>query len=144
MFLFTTVLKVELNHLESEAKQKWGESMFAVPYPEETAIIQITHGEEVLTEVTPTTKLLHDAIDLIPNYGFINNPEQRRNALHNKIDAVEKMLKGKNKQGVRNKLEMDIKDKLEKWLITYEKENVLQYSKEEIIELVNDLIRQLS
>lgn len=97
-----------------------------------------------MTEVTPTTELIHDAIDLIPSYGFIKNAEQRRNALHNKVDAVEKMLKGKNKQGAKNKLENDIKDKLEKWLITYEKENVLQYSKEEIIELVNNLIKRLN
>jgi len=36
--------------------------------------------------------LLHDAADSIPDYGFINSPEQLRKALHNKIDAVENML----------------------------------------------------
>lgn len=89
---------------------------FAIPYPEETSTIQITHEGEVLTEIMPTTKLLRDAIDLIPSYGFKDNSEQLRSALHNKVNAVEKMLEGKNKIGAKNKLENDVKDKLEKWL----------------------------
>lgn len=53
------------------------------------------------------------------------------------------MLEQKNKQGAKNKLQSDIKDKLEKWLIIYEKENSLQYSKEEILALVDDLEEDL-
>jgi len=53
--------------------------------------------------------LLHDAVDSIPDYGFINNPQQRRKALHNKIDAVENMLIADNFKGALEKLKHDIK-----------------------------------
>jgi len=52
------------------------------------------------------------------------------------------MLEEKDSEGAKNKLEEDIKDKLEKWLVVYEKENVLQFSKDEIIDLVDKLIER--
>lgn len=65
-----------------------------------------------MIEINPNSKLLHDAVDSIPDHGFINNPEQRRNALHNKINAVEKMIKEGNYKGAVNILEFDVRDKL--------------------------------
>lgn len=53
------------------------------------------------------------------------------------------MLDQKNKIAAKNKLEKYIKDKLDKWLIIYTKENSLQYSKKEIIELVDDIINTI-
>ena len=118
---------------------------FSVPYPANTSRVEIRHNEQMLVEMDPRGKLLHDAIDLIPDYGFVKNPEERRNALHHKIDAVEKILDTNNFQGAIHKLEHDIKDKLEKWLVdNYQKENLLQYKKDEMIDFVYQNIERLS
>lgn len=66
-----------------------------------------------MKELNPNTKLLHDAVDSIPEYGFKNNPEQRKKVLHNKIKAVEKMLEVNNTKGAVKKLEKDIRGKFE-------------------------------
>lgn len=116
-----------------------------IPYPEDTLKIRIQYQDQSPIEFNPTIKLLHDAIDLIPDHGFINNPDQRRNALYNKIEAVEKMLENNNIRGAKNKLEQDIKDKIEKWLIEdYQKEEPLQLSKSEIEELMDKIIERLN
>ena len=118
---------------------------FVIPYPETTSEIQIQYNGEILMEFNPNTKLLHDAVDSMPDYGFINNPEQRRNAFHNKIDAIEKMLEENNINGAVQKLEHDIKDKLEKWLVdSYQVENSLQFTKKEVLDLIEEIIARLS
>ncbi|MGB9631484.1 MAG: hypothetical protein ACPL09_05875, partial [Candidatus Methanodesulfokora sp.] len=74
----------------------------------------------------------------------VDNPEQRRKALHQKIDAVEKMLEHKDFKGAVEKLRNDIRDKIEKWLKEYDVENPLQLKKGEIIELIDEIIYRLS
>jgi len=114
----------------------------SLPYTPEIFRIEIKRGEEVIAELEPKSKLLRDAIDLIPDYGFVKNPEQHRNALHDKVNVVENMLRQRNTNGAVQKLEYDIKDKLEKWLFDeYQKEDLLQYSKKEILDLVNKIIQ---
>lgn len=118
---------------------------FVIPYPKTTSKIQIRYKEAILIDIDPNTKLLHDAINSIPNHGFINNSEQRHNTLHNKIEAVEKMITQGNFKGAMNKLEFDIKDKIEKWLVDdYQKENPEQLSKVEVTELIDGIIERLS
>jgi|Deesub1362A_J573_1020465.scaffolds.fasta_scaffold00529_3 hypothetical protein len=117
---------------------------FAIPYPMNTSKIRIMHGTETILELNPNTKLLHDAVDSIPDHGFKHNPRQLRKTLHNKIDEVEIKIEGDEITDAKNKLEHDIKDKLEKWLIDgYQKEDVLQLTKDEVIELVNEIISRL-
>jgi len=117
--------------------------VLAIPYPENTYKVQIKHNEKILTEINPNSKLLHDAVDLIPDHGFIDNPEQRRKALHNKINEVEIKIEEGDIIDAKNKLEFDIKDKLEKWLIDDYQKDTLQYSKDEIIDLVDEVIGRL-
>jgi hypothetical protein len=117
---------------------------FAIPYPENASKILINYKGKTLTEINPNTKLLHDAVDSIPDHGFVGQPWQRKKALHNKINALEKMLEKNNIKGARQKLEKDIKDKFEKWLLdNYQKENPAQLSKIEVIDLVNEIIQRL-
>jgi len=117
---------------------------FAIPYPENASKILINYKDETLIEINPNARLLHDAVDSIPDHGFVVQPWQRRKALHNKIDALEKMLEKNNINGAINKLEKDIKDKLEKWLLdNYEKEKPAQLSKIEVLDLVNEIIQRL-
>jgi hypothetical protein len=88
--------------------------------------------------------LLHDAVDSIPDYGFINNPEQRRKALHNKIDAVENMLAAGNFNGALEKLKHDIKPTMEKWLKDYTTETPLQLTKQQILHLIDQIIWRIN
>lgn len=115
---------------------------FSIPYPKEVFKVRILNGARVMAELNPNTKLLHDAVDLIPDYGFINNPEQKRKALHEKIEAVEKMLDVGDIKGAIQKLKHNIRDKIEKWLVDYEPEP-LQLSKDQILILIDEIIWRL-
>jgi hypothetical protein len=54
------------------------------------------------------------------------------------------MFEKNNIKGAIQKLEKDIKDKFEKWLLAnYQKENPAQLSKIEVIDLVNEIIQRL-
>jgi len=117
---------------------------FTIPFPDNVSKILIQYNNTVLLEINPNTKLLHDAVDSIPDYGFIDNPGQRRRALHNEIDALEKMLEEGKIKGAIEKLKEDIRDKLVKWLVDYKVENPLQLTKDEVISLVDEIIYRLS
>jgi hypothetical protein len=105
-----------------------------VSVPPDAAKIVIRYGDTTVA-FNPLTRLLHDAVDSIPDYGFINNPQQRRKALHNKIDAVENMLAAGNFKGALEKLKHDIKLTIEKWLKDYTTETPLKLTKQQILHL---------
>ena len=116
-----------------------GSFAFTIPYPMETAMIEIHRDEQVLIEVNPQSKTLRDAINGIPDNGYAKNPEERRNALLNKVAALEKMLESDNKKGALKKLNSDIKDKIQKWIVDYTSVNPLELSKEKIIQLIESV-----
>lgn len=121
-----------------------GAFAFAIPYPENTQELRILREGVLITDIVVTTQLLRDAVDAIPDFGFDKNPDQRRNTLHNKIDALEEQIRAGAFTGAVNKLQNDIRPSLERWLVgDYQKENVLQYSKEEILALVDEMIERL-
>ncbi len=80
----------------------------------------------------------------IPSFGFVNDPEQRRGALSNKLDAMEHMLQVNNTFGAAQKLKFDIRDKIEKWVVDYLPQNSLQLSKGFILNLLDRTISRLS
>lgn len=117
----------------------------AVHYPEGSVMLRIARGDQILVEFEVTASLLHSAIDRIPDSGFINNPNQRRNALHNKVDALAHEINAGNYRGAVQKLEHDIGPALERWLVDdYGIENASQYTKPEILHLVEELAGRLS
>ncbi|MEM2111895.1 MAG: hypothetical protein QXX08_08480, partial [Candidatus Bathyarchaeia archaeon] len=121
-----------------------GVFMLTIPYPEKALFLEIVHKGEKLLELDITTTLLHHAVDAIPDFGFVKNPDQRRNALHNKINEINEKIQSGDIESAVNKLQFDVKPKLEMWLIdNYQPEDVFQYSKAEIISLVNEMIERL-
>ncbi|MBU4341862.1 MAG: hypothetical protein KJ928_04645 [Candidatus Altiarchaeota archaeon] len=115
--------------------------VFPVYYPEDTSKILIQLNNETLLEVNPNIKLIRDAINLIPDHGFKKNPSQRRNALLNKIEAIEQMTLENNYDEAIDKLENDVKDKIDKWLVDdYEVEDPLQITKDQILDLIDEII----
>jgi len=90
----------------------------------------------IISEFDPNIELLRTTVESIPQDGFEhqNAAEQRRNALLNKIDALENMLEAGNTRGAVRKMENDIKPSLDRWLEDgYETESALQLTKEEVL-----------
>ena len=115
-----------------------------IPYPKDAQELRILTDETVIADVIVTTQMLRDAIETIPDYGFVMNPSQRRSALLNKVDAMERILRQGDIVGAENKLENDIRKHLQEWLKDdYEKQNVLTYTKGQILALVEGLTERL-
>jgi len=117
---------------------------FAVPFPANTFEIQIVQAGQVRARVLATTKLLFDAVVSIPDAGFVENPPERRNALENKIHALDRQLSERDFEGARNKLRDDIRRDIVDWLRdNYPTETPRQYRKTGILALVDELIQRL-
>jgi len=119
---------------------------FVIPIPFSNSIseVEIQHNNIVFTEINPFSGLLHNAIGLMPDHGFIKKLEQRRNTLHNKISEIEVKIEEDDLIGTISKLDHDIKDKLEKWLVNdYQINDPLQFLKGEILDLINEIIDRL-
>jgi len=117
---------------------------YAVPYPTNAVQLQVVRSGKVLTRVFVTTKLLHDAVASIPDAGFVRNPVQLRNALQNKINALDIQLASGDLVGARNKLKNDIRKQLVNWLVDgYPTQSPRQYTKIGILGLVDELLQRL-
>jgi hypothetical protein len=98
----------------------------------------------VLARVSVSSKLLRDAVMSIPDVGFDKNPAQTRNALLNKIDALDQLLAAGDLVGARNKLQNDIRKQLVAWLKdSYPIQSPLEYTKPAILALVDELLQRL-
>ena len=118
---------------------------FAISYPKDVQSLRILRNDVLVMDVVVTTQLLHDAVDATPDFGFTKNPSQRRNALHNKLDALETQIRNGGITGAVNKLQHDIRPTLDRWLVDdYQPENVLQYSRAEVLALVDEMIQRLA
>ncbi len=113
----------------------------AVPYPPNATSVRIVIAGQVMADINVTTKLLHDAVDSIPDAAYSENPEQRRNALFNKIDALDSQLNSRDLVGARNKLGEDIRKHLDDWLVDgYAVQSPVQYAKSQILALIGELL----
>ncbi|MBU1992194.1 right-handed parallel beta-helix repeat-containing protein, partial [Patescibacteria group bacterium] len=70
-----------------------------IPYHDNVQEIRISKEGKIVVEINSYTRLLHDAIASIPGTGFTKGNEQRRVALYNKVDALEKQLKNRDYAG---------------------------------------------
>jgi hypothetical protein len=117
---------------------------FAVPYPENSAKVQIVHNEQVLAKVSVSTNLLRDAVESIPDNGFIDNPDQLRNTLLNKVDDFDDYLTAGDLNSASHKLKNDIRKRIVEWLVDgYETQTPREYTKDAILELIDELIGRL-
>jgi hypothetical protein len=117
--------------------------VLSLGYPSGAAQIQIAHGNTVLTGMNIASGLLYNVIKMLPDAAF-DVPSQRRNALLNKIAALDAQLSAGAIQGARNSLQNDLENSLQNWLVDgYTVQNPLEYTKDQIIALVNELIQRL-
>jgi hypothetical protein len=118
--------------------------LVTVPYPGTAAMVEIVANGQVLTAVSSTTKVLHDAIDAIPDFGFDQTPDQRRQALHHMIDAIEQMLAVGNNTGALRALVNDVRPNIERWLVDgYAKTQPVQLEKSEVLAVVDAMIERV-
>jgi hypothetical protein len=116
----------------------------AVSFPNNAARVQVTHAGVVVARVNVTTKLLSDAINSIPDAGFIQNPSERRGALLSKIDELDSQISAGALNGALNNLQNDIRNQLVQWLVDgYAVQSPLQYTKPQILALVDELLKRL-
>jgi hypothetical protein len=87
--------------------------MMAVPFPATAFKVAILSGGRVISSVNIASKLLADAVNSVPDSGFAMNPSQRRNALLNKIEALDAQLSAGAIQGAINMLRNDIRKSLQ-------------------------------
>lgn len=118
---------------------------FSIPYPDNIQNLHILRNDVPVIDIVVTTQLIHDAVDAIPDFGFTENPDQMRKALHNKVSEVDEKIRSGDIEGAVNKLQYDVRKHLEMWLVDdYQPENVLQYSKTGILALVDEMIERLA
>jgi hypothetical protein len=115
-----------------------------VPYPMDAFSVEIVRTGQVIARVNVPTKLLADAVKSIPEAGFGKNPSERRNALLEKINALDAQLSAKDLRGARQKLQNDIRKQLDEWLVNdYPIQTPLQYTKLAILALVDEILQRL-
>jgi hypothetical protein len=117
---------------------------FAVPYPRNAFRVEVVRGGKILAGFNITSKLLRDAVAAIPDKGFVSNPSGLRNALLNKIDALDSILTSGDVNGAWQKLRSDIRPSLTNWLQNnYQTQSPRQYTKSQILNLVDEMLRRL-
>jgi hypothetical protein len=85
-------------------------------YPHQASEGDGIDWETVTVIDSPTTDMINDEIQDIPDECFKNNPDNRKNTFENKLEAVQALIDAEDYAGAINKLENDIKDKIEKWI----------------------------
>ena len=115
-----------------------------LPYPETAGMVEIVREGQVLTSISSPTKLLHDVMDAIPDFGFIRNPSQQRNALHAKVAAIENMINAGATRGALEKLVHDLMIRIQFWLVDgYVKVEPIQMEKQEVLTVIEGMIERI-
>jgi hypothetical protein len=118
--------------------------LLTVPYQKNVQEFRITTNDTVSYSTNVTSRLLHDAIDAIPQAGFVDEPDEKRITLHNEVDEIESKIDSYLFFEAADILEHSFRTKLTTWLIdNYPTSNALEYSKQEILDLVDELVSRL-
>jgi hypothetical protein len=112
-----------------------------VPFPRGAVSVEILHKNQLINLASPTIKLLHDAIEAIPDFGFSTLASQRRRTLHARVNAIESPKAGQGMLGALNALRIAFVD----WLRSdYVKTVPTQLTKDEVLRLVDAIIERMS
>lgn len=105
-----------------------------IHYPMETARLRFKKGERVILEVDPLSGSLRNAVQSVPDRGFLRNPTQRRKALLQKVDAFEKMLKEGARTGALEKLDNDLRKHAREWLVDFVNERAgVEFTRSDVL-----------
>lgn len=151
-----------------------GSFALPIRFPLSVRTIKIVKENKVLKRYNATTSTLHQAIDGIPSDKFRGKDtedskdersgrdegkdkddgngkldgelaENRRKALHNKVDALHRQLDAGNERGAIRKLEHDIRPAIERWVEPdYSTEKPDKYTRKKVLVIVERHIQRLS
>lgn len=119
-----------------------GAFFFTISFPVSTSKIQFKNGEKI-TEINPIERGVREAIEMLPDSGFINRPDERREALFNKLDAIDEQMEEEKFRAAKRKMKDDIRSKINRWLKDDYDTTGLQPSKEEMLDIIDDMIERL-
>jgi len=106
--------------------------------------LQFTRGNTVLLTQNLITKLVSDAINLVPDVGFVGPALQRRMALQNMIGAMDSMMAAQNFMGARQKLSTSFTNAVANWLLDdYPLNNATGISKKQVMSLIGAMANQI-
>lgn len=118
--------------------------LVTLPFTAAAKSVQIVRDGKVLTQVSVGQKLLRDAINAIPGFGFARNAAHLRKALQNDVDTLQKMLESGNSHGALQKLTHDLRPKVQRWIIDgYIKGTPVQLEKTEVLMVIDRVIEQV-
>jgi hypothetical protein len=102
------------------------------------------HQGIIVVQVGIGPKLLHDAINAIPDFGFARNSDQLRKAFQNDVAALQKMIDSGAVQGALQKLTQDFRPKVQRWVIDgYIKATPVQLEKPEVLAVIDKVTEQI-
>lgn len=151
----------------SESSTDVGAFSFPMRYPLSVRSVELGKAGEILTTYNVTTSTLHQAINEIPAGAFRRNDEEgnnnsgkkegddndkqseklaenRRKALHKKVDAVGRKLDAGNERGAAQKLKNDVRPAIERWVESdYSTSRPVQYTQEQVLQIVARHIQRL-
>jgi len=118
--------------------------VITVPYSKTAAAIEILRTGQILTRVSPISKTLADAIEAIPDFGFVRDPEELRAALLNKAKAIDKMLSVGANNGAYHAIFHDLRPKIQLWLVDgYTKTAPDQLEKSEVLFVIDGVLNRI-
>lgn len=122
------------NSLDNDVKNK----DFITVKKDKTVTKKITSGSD------PNQVLIQDLIYYIPDNAFDKNPDEKRKVLQNMFEEVGSMIESGKIAKAITKLNDDVKDKIQKWLVDdYVPESPQFMTKTEILETIDEIIARL-
>jgi hypothetical protein len=118
-------------------------AQFVMPL-EDTATkvkIETENGE---TSFNPLSGAFSEKVAKLPDAAFKRNPEERRNALFNKSEAVAEQIEQRAYQAAKQKMERDIRNKVKKWLKDDYDSAANQPDKADIFNLIDNISNRLN
>lgn len=93
--------------------------------------------------MNPVDQSIRTAIQRLPDAAFKRDPDERREALFDKLDSLNEMMAKGNYGPARRKLERDVRDKVEKWIRADYETGPLQRTKSELLSLIDEMLNRL-
>lgn len=128
-----------------------------IEFPKTAASVEIVRKDTVVARVSPVSKVLRDSINAIPAAGFRHRPDRgyilnrslpnsdRRKALLDEIDALEKQLAEGSYAEALDRLTNVIRKQVVRWLIDgYPTTSPLEPTKEQLLQVIDMMIERVS
>jgi hypothetical protein len=118
--------------------------VLSLPLPATAWTVTIVQNGVTIAAIGPYSASLLQAIQSIPDAAFQANPEQRRDALLNKVAAIQRQLAAGAVQGAYEALINDLENSVQNWLSDmYTKHAALEYDKSDVLLVINRIAAHL-